>query len=186
VFILDAGLNIYQWNGSQANGQEKFKASEFCRALDDERKGLATVHVCEESDGQGTEFWKVMGETGPVKSAQEGGADAGSGRPSKKLLRLSDAGGTMTFKLEAEGNVVSSQFDSKDVFVYDNGLEVFVWVGTGASADEKRLGIQYAQNYLTQYKLPPQTPISRIVEGGESDTLIQSLDDALSGCRFKR
>jgi gelsolin len=39
VFILDAGLQIYQWNGSKASGQEKHKSMEFTAALSGERKG---------------------------------------------------------------------------------------------------------------------------------------------------
>lgn len=50
VFILDAGLDIYQWNGSKAGPQEKMKGASLCRALDDERKGLPKVHVMEEGE----------------------------------------------------------------------------------------------------------------------------------------
>lgn len=42
VFILDAGLKIYQFNGEKASGQEKHKAMEFCSNLAGERKTAKT------------------------------------------------------------------------------------------------------------------------------------------------
>ena len=92
-------------------------------------------------------------------------------------MRLSNATGRTTFKEEASGKVTFNQFDTKDVFVYDSGAQVFVWVGKGATAEEKRMGLQYAQSYLGAHSRPAWLPISRIVEGGESETFIQSLDD---------
>lgn len=184
VFILDAGLSIYQWNGKQASGIEKMKAAQFSRALDDERSGKAEVHVFEEGDSDDA-FWTALGQKGPVASADQGGSDKSSVAFTKKLYRLSDATSTVVMKEEASGKVLSTQFDSKDAFIFDNGLEVFVWVGKDASPEEKRLGIQYAQNYLVKYNRPPQTPISRLVEGAETETFVTSLDDAQSNCRFK-
>ena len=32
----------------------------------------------------------------------------------------------------------------QDVFVFDVGVECFVWIGSGASPDEKKNGIGYA------------------------------------------
>ena len=51
-----------------------------------------------------------------------------------------------------------------------------MWIGKGATANEKRLGIQYAQKYLAEYKRPAWLPISRVIDGGESDHFIQCLD----------
>ncbi|KAJ3059978.1 hypothetical protein HK102_009732 [Quaeritorhiza haematococci] len=45
VFVYDGGRVIMQWNGKGANGVEKVKAAEYCRRVDGERKGLATVTV---------------------------------------------------------------------------------------------------------------------------------------------
>ena len=45
VFLLDCGKELYQWQGKNASGQERFKASELVRAIDSERKGLANVTV---------------------------------------------------------------------------------------------------------------------------------------------
>jgi gelsolin len=54
-----------------------------------------------------------------------------------KLFQLSDASGSMTFTLKAEGQIDGSMFDSNDVFILDATLQIFVWVGKGASKGEK-------------------------------------------------
>eukprot|EP01137_Pigoraptor_chileana_P018286 Opistho-2@77538 len=169
VFVLDAGLKLYQWNGSKAGGMEKQKGAELCRAIDDERKGLPTVHVFEEGDKDKDieVFWKTIGGEGPVKSAEEGGSDEASSSVPKRLFHLSDASGKLEFK-EVKPFTRKS-LDTKDVFVYDAGFEVFVWVGKGASAQEKAKGLGYASDYLFQNNRPKHLPISRVMEGGENE-----------------
>ena len=46
VFILDAGMKIFQWNGRRANFHEKVKGGNMVRALRDERgaKPVASIH----------------------------------------------------------------------------------------------------------------------------------------------
>jgi gelsolin len=41
----DNGLTLYQWNGSKSSGQERIKAAQLCRAIDDEREGKPRVVV---------------------------------------------------------------------------------------------------------------------------------------------
>ena len=99
VFILDAGLDIYQWNGSKAGPQEKMKGAQLSRAIDDERAGKPQVHVIEEGDkdSDAKKFWEILGGEGPVKTAEEGGCDEEAekkGGQIRKLFRLSDASGS--------------------------------------------------------------------------------------------
>jgi gelsolin len=171
VFILDAGLNIYQWNGSKSGPQEKMKGAQLSRAIDDERKGLPQVHVFEENGKDLAAFWKALGGQGPVKSAAEGGDDNESEKASeKRLFQLSDASGSLTFKEVAKGGAVKKNLlDSNDVFVLDTGAEVFAWIGKGASVDEKKKALHFAQDYLVKYNRPAYLPISRILEGGENE-----------------
>lgn len=64
--------------------------------------------------------------------------------------------------------------DQNDVFVVDTGREIFAWIGTKASAQERAKGMKYAELYLQEHKLPLMTPISRVVSGAESDYFIQT------------
>jgi gelsolin len=175
VFILDCGLDLYQWQGAKASGMEKVKAAQLARAIDDGRKGLPEVHVMEEgSSGEDVDkFFELMGGRGPIKGADEVVSDSvyeTAVAADKKLFRLSDASGKMEFTLVATGDDIKrSQLDSDDAFIFDTGAEVFAWVGKGASPAERKNALGYAQTYLGDYDRPPYLPITRIVEGGENE-----------------
>lgn len=51
--------------------------------------------------------------------------------------RLSDASGAMTFTEAASGTVRRSSLNSDDVFVFDTGNSIYVWIGKGASTNER-------------------------------------------------
>tara|TARA_R110002050_G_scaffold87425_1_gene185118 strand:- start:364 stop:828 length:465 start_codon:yes stop_codon:yes gene_type:complete len=67
------------------------------------------------------------------------------------------------------GALDKGSLDSNDVFVLDSGSEVFVWIGRKSSKTERRNGMSYAQQYLTDNSLPAYRPISRVIEGGENE-----------------
>jgi len=172
VFIVDAGLTLYQFNGKIANGMEKNKAAQLARAIDDERKGLAKVIVIEEGDkaGDAADFWKLLGGEGPIAPADNKDKEAAAlEKKEKKLLRLSDASGKLTITPVATGKLAKSQLDNKDVFIVDVGNEVFVWVGKGASPAEKKNGLQYAHDYLKEHKRPLELPITRVLDGQDNE-----------------
>jgi gelsolin len=181
VFILDAGLKIYQFNGTKAGPMEKQKGAAITRSLKEERKSAPQVIVVEETDtgADADEFWKHLGGRGKIKTAEEGGSDDLAEKETAKvrrLMHLSDASGKMEFKQVAEGNAIKkSQFISDDVMVFDAGHEVFVWVGKGASKEEKKNALGYAQTYLTQFKRPAYIPITRVQEAGETPDFLTAL-----------
>jgi len=181
VFVLDKGLTIYQFNGSKCGPMEKQKAAQICRTLKDERKSQPQVIVVEETDkgADADEFWKLLGGRATIKTAEQGGNDDEAEKQNvRKLYHLSDASGKMEFKFVSEGNAVKkTQFISDDVMIFDSGSEVFVWVGKGANADERKKSLGYAQEYLTKNSRPAWIPITRVCEGGES----QSFNNAFNG-----
>jgi len=170
VFIVDAGLDIYMLNGKQAGAMEKMKGAELCRAIDDERGGKPIVHVFEEDDKDAEKFWSYFGGKAPIHEAIPDTLPA----VEKKLFRLSDETGKMQM-VECK-KVARDQLESKDAFILDAGYEVFVWVGKGASKEEKAKGLAYATDYLFKNNRPKTLPISRILEGGESDTFLAAFN----------
>jgi gelsolin len=178
-FILDNGLTIWQWNGSKAGIFEKNKAAELSRAIDDERAGKPEVEVLEESmTGSDSEtFYGLMeGTRDDIKSAEEGGDDAeASLQGNKALFQLSDATGAMTFT-KVDGAITKDKFVSDDVMIYDTGAQVFSWIGKGASKEERKNALGFAQDYLTKFDRPPFMPICRIFEGGENEIFEASFD----------
>lgn len=173
IFILDKGLHLYQMNGSKSSGGERMKAAQLARAIDDERKGLAEIHVATDGDGD-DDFWPVFWEAlgGEGEISEDSGCDIEASKEAdllKKLFRLKEEGGKFEFNLVAEGKFKKDMLDSDDVFILDQGQEVFVWAGKTSNKQERKWGIQYAQRYLGDYNRPKALPISRILEGGENE-----------------
>ena len=57
---------------------------------------------------------------------------------------MSDETGSMETSLVAEGSLSKDLLDPSDVFLVDTGKELFVWIGGGASPDEKKNAMTYA------------------------------------------
>ena len=102
------------------------------------------------------------------------------------LFRISDATGVATF--EKVEPAARTSLSSQDVFLVDHSYDathpaIFIWIGTAASLNEKRLSLQYAQHYLydQQRKAPESTtvrvttPIIRMREGEETPELFEAL-----------
>jgi len=174
VFILDLGLLIIQFNGTKSRTFEKSKATEICRALDDERGSVPEVVVFDEftkPEEWPKEWTDVLGK-GPYASAEEGGDDLAFERQAsgRALFRLSNASGAMEMTKVGDGAAATrDKLDTKDVFIVDSGNEIFTWVGRGASREERKRGMQYAMDYLKKNGRPESTPITVTLEGYESD-----------------
>lgn len=174
VFILDMGLKVFQFNGRKSGPQEKMKGAQTSRAIADERKGLPHVFVIEEGDkgSDAGEMWKTLGGEAPIKTAEEAGSDddaEAEANKIRKLFRLSDATGKMTFAEVSNGTSIKrAHLDSNDVFIFDTGAEVFAWIGKKSSAEEKKKALGFAQDYLTKYNRPIWLPICRVLEGAEN------------------
>jgi len=138
VFILDMGLNIYQWNGAEANKMEKAKALTVCTRLRDDRGALPEVRVLDSSekdDERTTEFWVNIGGYAPPKSAEDGGDDKAEEKLAKKELKLykcDDSSGSMKTTIVAEGKLARSLLENDATFVLDTGTALYCWIGKHA------------------------------------------------------
>jgi len=177
VFILDKGLTVYQFNGAKSAGAERMRAGQVVRAIDDERGSKVEIKVAEEgSEGADfDDFWATLGGKGAIKTPEEGGSDKQQAVV-KRLYKLSDATGQLVFTQVAEGPAVKRNLlRSEDVYILDDGGQIWAWVGKGSSAQEKRQALSYGDLYLKHYNRPPLTPISRVLEGGENEQFEASL-----------
>ena len=177
VFILDLGLDIYQWNGSSASRQEKAKALSTCTLLRDDRGAKPKIHVIESSEEaageRGSSFWEALGgyPDGGVASAEAGGDDHEEERKAKQELNLyvvSDVSGAMKTELVASSKLKRDMLKREDTFILDTGTSAFVWVGKGASREEKSQAFLVANNFLLEQKRPSWTQVSLILDGGET------------------
>jgi len=165
VFILDAGVKIYTYIGEYSNAFEKMKGGAMASSIAAGRMGKSKMMMDLDDD-----FWSTL--KGSAKDVQP--ADERDDEPEEpqmnpdnvNLFRLSDASGKLTFKKEKENTKVTlKDFDSNDVFIVDANIEIFVWVGKGASQSEKSQCMKYAMSYLADQKKPATTPITRIIDG---------------------
>jgi len=169
VFLLEHANDIYQFQGKQSGLMEKAKAAQIAQALDDERGGTPVVHVIREDDkdADAESFWKLIGGRGAIKTSKEGGEDDKAIQLPRRLFRLSDKTGNLQF---TEAKVEKKSLDGSDVFIYDAGYQIFVWVGNGASKMEKANSLAYATQYLSKLcRDRLHTSICRILQGAEND-----------------
>jgi gelsolin len=165
VFILDAGLKIWQWNGQKAAIAEKRKAAEVLNGLKDERNGKPKSKIVDGGEDD-PEFWALLGGKGEIHAEIP---DEKVEVPVKSIWCLSDASGKLTVeeKASGKGNIKKSVLKSEDVFFLDTGPTLYVWVGSGTSKNEKAMAMQYATDFLKGAGRPLSTPVLRVIEGNE-------------------
>lgn len=172
VFLIDLGLQIFQWNGEKSSKEERWAAGGEVSKLRSDRGGKPTVEVLD--DCKVDEIPDVLlevfpdgGQPGTKRSKFFKKNDETDAGYEKVLFRLSDASAEMTLTEVARGSISKSQLDSNDVFILDSGKHCYVWVGRNASQDEKKNGLSYAHNYLVKSASPLQ-PVTVIGEGQET------------------
>lgn len=174
VFVLDIGRTLYQWNGSESSKHERQKGLEITQKIRaDERGGKAQIIVIEDGQDDDSEFFNELGgKPAKLKSAAEGGDDAGFERSkleNTKLYRVSDASGKLQVQEVGAVPLKREMLDSDDCFIVDqSGAALFAWIGKKATKQEKDSAMKYAQDFITQKKYAQWTPITRVVEGGET------------------
>jgi len=164
VFILDNGLELFQWNGENATIKEKRKAMDVVQSIKAERNGKPHSIVLDGEEDNDT-FWALLGGKGPVKSAADGGDDNKVEDFTKRMVRVSDQNGAISMTEVATGRISKAALDTNDVFIIDTEPAIYVWIGAGASHDEKGQAFKMANEYLVQYGRPFTTPVIRVVEG---------------------
>ncbi|EGD82600.1 scinderin isoform 2 [Salpingoeca rosetta] len=181
VFVLDAGKDIFQWNGKGASRVEKSKALEVTKRIrDEERGGKAKIHLIDQGKDDDSLFWEKFGVSKPtrIKSAEEGGDDAKHSRAAAAnvtLYRVSDASGSMQVTPVEEKPYKQEMLDTNDAFILDCGpAGIFVWVGKGATKEERAFSMRTGMDFLKTKGYPHHTPVTRVVEGGETPLFKQN------------
>jgi hypothetical protein len=181
VFILDAGRQIFQWNGKGASNVEKTKALEVTKQIrDQERGGNADIRIIEEGKDDDKEFWLKLGTPKPakIKSADEGGDDDKHSREAAAnvaLYRVSDSSGKIEIQQINEKPLKREHLDTNDAFILDCGAAgIFVWVGKKATDQEKLHSMRMGCDFIKQKGYPNATPVTRVVENGETPMFKQN------------
>lgn len=172
VFILDAGLKYYQWNGKTSSHFERHKAVSYLQDMKTSRPKAVPATI---DDGESSKDMNEFMAALPAEASEEEEDDEedeidGDFTPSMYRLSNERSGDDLEITLECEVPELplpSSKLDSNDVFICDTGEECYVWVGKGANETERKNGMTYAHNYLKASK-HPLIPVSVEKEGRES------------------
>lgn len=180
-FIIDMGNEIYQWNGPNVNPFEKMKCAKFANSIqDDERAGKVSLEYL---DSEMKMLYKFFGdldgdlaEGAPEEVTTRRGRTM-AGDTEVKLFKVSDADGEMTCE-EISNKLPFHQdmLSGSDVHIITNGEQIYVWKGREASQEEKKSAFTFAEKFITENGLPPQTQVTVVAQYGEP-VLFQSFFD---------
>lgn len=204
VFVLDKGDKIWVWQGKSCSPMEKAKSAQVVNDMvlakhvkvevlsQLEARSKVFVDLLDGRDINQLSFQAPRPIAFPPSSSNKhaGASGGNAASPPRKLFRLSDASGTLTFTLVKDGGrITRADLDGNDVFLYDVGNTLWVWQGLNASAKEKTLWIKVAQSYVRQELLRGQQeddevasndahliPIAKVLEGHESPAFLRALD----------
>lgn len=99
------------------------------------------------------------------------------------LYKLSDSTGTVEF---TPVGLSRSSLLSEDAFLLDNSANsaapaVYVWIGKGSSLKERRLALQYAQQYLYKHQGNGRARLAvslvKLIEGRETQGFLHALGE---------
>ncbi|KAL4926642.1 gelsolin family protein [Aspergillus undulatus] len=187
VFVLDKGDKIWVWQGKNCSPMEKAKAAQVVHGMTLAKH--IDVEVLSRHESRSKVIVDLLGGRDVVQaefraprpvSISKRAQGSVESRP-RKLYRLSDASGELSFDLVKDGGRVQrADFDGNDVFLYDVGNRLWVWQGLGASQREKALWIKVAQAYVRhlQSQEPDayMTPISKVVQDHESPSFLKAVE----------
>jgi hypothetical protein len=179
VFILDLGLKLYVFCGPTSNKMERAKGIEVAQTVNsDERSGRAEIIHLDGHSGwsasDAPEFWDALGGfVNPDGLHETEDVDAPVAKTAAKLFRISDDSGSVNFEAIdlPDGKLHKEMLHSGDVFlVHGRNGKVYLWVGRGASLDEKREAMKHAVQYISSNNLPKSTAVERLSEGVETSS----------------
>ena len=186
VFIFDLGDKIWVWQGRKCSPMEKAKAAQVVHDMtlakhvdtevvaQEESRSRRVVSLLGGDDAEGNTFECANPTAARARSNEK--------REKKKLYKLSDASGEITFTLDKDGKEVDkSRLDSNDVFIFDDGgRTIWVWEGQGASHTEKKRWLDVVQAYVRwlakDNESVYQTPVCKVKQGCESKAFWKALE----------
>lgn len=185
VFVLDKGDKIFVWQGKSCSPMEKAKAAQVVHDMTIAKH--VEVEVLSQTESRSRLVVEMLGgdkDAAPVTGEYHRPRPVGrpaEGRREKKLFRLSDESGRLSFaQVKQGGSISESDLDGNDVFILDDaGKAIWVWQGAGASQAEKTAWLKAAQAYVRQLQSGDDqahlTPIAKVIQGNESPAFLRAI-----------
>uniref|UniRef100_A0A8C5SW37 Protein flightless-1 homolog n=1 Tax=Laticauda laticaudata TaxID=8630 RepID=A0A8C5SW37_LATLA len=196
VFLLDHGLEIYIWRGSQATLNGTTKARLFAEKINkNERKGKAEILLLTQTE-ETPEFWDLLG--GQAEEIKANVPDDFK-PPRPKLYKVGLGLGYLelpqinyrlsvehkkrpSVDLSPEMRLLQSLLDTKSVYILDCWSDVFIWIGRKSSRLVRAAALKLGQELCSMLHRPKHAMVIRNLEGTECQVFkskFKNWDDVL-------
>ena len=171
-FILDLGMELHEWRGSKSSSFLKFDCVRICNKIKKSRSDKPKIISYDEGDKGTKALMTKYLEDDMVGKQQKVVLRAGR-RPKpakvvKKMFRLSDESGKFVL---TETEFSKDKLDTKDAFLIDNGKELFIWIGKGASKNERKNSLNFVKEYSKETGKNVNVSIVIVKEGSKKFNL---------------
>ncbi|KAJ3179253.1 hypothetical protein HDU85_004944 [Gaertneriomyces sp. JEL0708] len=186
VFLLDWGLEMYQWNGRDARLNHKAK----CRMLVDrinrlERVGRASVMELDEGS-ETPRFWDILG--GERTASEQGADEAEEGTDEFEYRMIGEApailyrafneiNSDLDAHIVAKGRFRRALLASDGAYILDAGVELFMWIGKAASSSVRAAATELLARVVPLQKRPKWLGLDRLAEDHESEVFKMRFPD---------
>ncbi|XP_057668841.1 protein flightless-1 [Diorhabda carinulata] len=172
VFILDTGMIIFVWNGKKAKNTLKSKSRLMCEKINkNERKNKAEI-ITEAAGSESKDFWKHLGiEDGlPPEEPLKEHVDPDFVPVPPRLYQVQLGMGYLELpQVELpQGKIVNTVLLSKNVYILDCYLDVFVWIGKKSTRLVNAAAVKLSEELFNMIDRPDYARVTRVREGTET------------------
>ncbi|XP_023016782.2 FLII actin remodeling protein isoform X1 [Leptinotarsa decemlineata] len=172
VFLLDAGMKIFLWNGKKAKNTLKSKSRLMCEKMNkNERKNKAEI-LSENAGNESKEFWQQLGQPDgiPPEEPPQEHVDPDFVPVPPRLYQIQLGMGYLELpQVEVpQGKLVNTLLNSKNVYILDCYLDVFVWIGKKSTRLVNAAAVKLSEELFNMIDRPDCARVSRVREGTES------------------
>ncbi|CAG9770082.1 unnamed protein product [Ceutorhynchus assimilis] len=171
VFILDKGMSIFIWNGKKAKNTLKSKARLMCEKINkNERKNKAEING-EIVGDESKEFWTTLGlpeGVSPQEVVTEH-VDPEFTPVPPRLYKVQLGMGYLELpQVEVpHGKLVNTLLGSKNIYILDCYLDVFVWIGKKSTRLVNAAAVKLSEELFNMIDRPDHAQVTRVREGTE-------------------
>ncbi|XP_065347156.1 protein flightless-1 [Cloeon dipterum] len=172
VFMIDCSTKIYLWQGRKSKNTLKSKSRLLAEKINkNERKNKAEI-INESPGDESSEFWRVLGDEvgfAPEDPPEEHVPDDFF-VPLPRLYQVCLGMGYLELpQVEIpHQKLVNTLLNSKNVYILDCFLDVFVWFGKKSTRLVRAAAVKLSSELFTMIDRPEHAMISRVQEGTES------------------
>ncbi|CAH1118897.1 unnamed protein product [Phaedon cochleariae] len=172
VFVLDTGMQIFVWNGKKAKNTLKSKSRLMCEKINKiERKNKAEI-ITEITGDESKEFWIGLGQPDglPPEEPPREHVSLDFTPVPPRLYQVQLGMGYLELpQVEVPlGKLVNTLLISKNVYILDCYLDVFVWIGKKSTRLVNAAAVKLSEELFNMIDRPEYARVTRVREGTES------------------